>query len=95
MSKYLGRQPQSGQLSVICAGAEGTQNQSSTGTSTPCLCAFGARKPPGNYHLKMGVPAVLEMHNCVEQITKLLIEDADGAWNAVQRLSSLWSNAAC
>jgi hypothetical protein len=42
----------------------------------------------------MGVPVVLEIYNCLQQITKLLIEDADRAGMLSNDFSSLWTNSA-
>lgn len=41
----------------------------------------------------MGVPVVLEIHNCLQQTTKLPIEDADWAGMLPNGFSSLWTSS--
>lgn len=42
----------------------------------------------------MGVSGVLGIYHCLQQITKLLSEDADGAGMLSNDFSSLWTNSA-
>lgn len=77
----------------LCVLVEEIQSQNPTGPLIHCSFALGVMRHFGNEHFNMGVPVVLEIYNCFQQVTKLSIEDADWAGMLSNDFSSLWTNS--